>query len=119
MKPCKTYRGVKILRGREEIPGSCLRELKDGRFVPCKPPSSEHQGLKDFMISQLEESIRFDKMIDETFTKVNEVTGREWLQKQIALCLWDVEYHTENNLKEIARVGKRNLWIKQLRESLK
>ena len=31
-----TYRGVKIYQTREEIPGSSLKELKDGTLVPCK-----------------------------------------------------------------------------------
>lgn len=36
-KPFRIHLGVKIYRVKEQIPGSDLRELKDGTMVPCKP----------------------------------------------------------------------------------
>jgi hypothetical protein len=40
-----------------------------------QPPTTEHQGLKDFMIRQITESIRFDCSSDDR--KIVMLTGRE------------------------------------------
>ena len=82
-------------------------------------PSSEHQNLKDFAMDQLNESIRFDcGHIKKYVEEVKKETPEEYIQKQIDSCLWSINYHQENWDKEIKKTNERNLWIKQLRDSL-
>ena len=84
-----------------------------------EPPTKEHVGLKNFMQEQIESSIKFDcdtdYYSDQVFTKL---TGQQWKEKRLKELLKDLSYHTHENDKEVSRTEGRNLWIKQLRESL-
>lgn len=88
------------------------------------PPTSDHQGLKDFMIEQLESSLEHDcsnmeryyaKQLDE-LTILNAVEWRDdWLESLNK----DLVYYTKEHEDEIKRTSDRTQWIKDLRESLK
>jgi hypothetical protein len=80
------------------------------------PPTSEHAGLKKFMMEQLEESIKFD-CGDYSFEKTVWLSGGEWLAKEIAKVTRDIDYHAKENIKELERTASRNTWIRELRES--
>ena len=84
-----------------------------------EPPTKEHFGLKSFMQEQIESSIKFDCGTDyyseQGFTKL---TGQQWKEKRLKELLKDLSYHTHENDEEVSRTEGRNLWIKQLRESL-
>lgn len=60
-KPVKVHKGVKIYRCREQIPGTDLREMKDGIFKDCKPKYiyayKYIDGYPDNTISEVIESI--------------------------------------------------------------
>ncbi len=83
-------------------------------------PSSEHKGLKDFMVEQINSSIEFDCNIDSDYytEKIIKLTAERWLEREINLALGDINYHRKEYSKECKRVNGRNLWLKQLRESL-
>jgi hypothetical protein len=84
------------------------------------PPTSEHVGLKDFMIEQIESSIKFDCSGSYWENlKVVQLTAIEWRDKQINRLLSDLSYYKQKNTEEIQRTNERNLWVKQLKESLK
>ncbi len=83
------------------------------------PPTPEHEGLQEFMISQIKESIRFDYMGD--YYKKNpavRLSGVAWLEKERDKAKWSIAYHSEEKQKEIDRVRERNQWVKALRDSL-
>jgi len=83
------------------------------------PPTAEHQGLKDFMVKQLSESIEFDcrpPHYDPT-SSVGD-SPLEWWDSQIAAVQRDIEYHREEDAKERLRVAGRNRWVNELRRSL-
>ena len=42
MKQVTTYIGIKIFKLLEEVPGSSLRELKNGTMKECKPKFDRH-----------------------------------------------------------------------------
>src|SRR4051794_6955711 len=48
-----------------------------------EPPTEEHQGMKKFMIEQLEESIKFDSHDWEYPAKKS---GQEWLEEELHRC---------------------------------
>lgn len=80
------------------------------------PPSSEHIGYKDFMIEQLQSSIKFDCGYNPKMPKLK--TAEEWRKENIKSATWDINYHQEELLKEIERCAERTKWVNQLKESL-
>lgn len=79
------------------------------------PPTTDHQGLKDFMCSQLSESIDFDCFKSEA---PKPETGAEWLKRELASAKRDMAHHTEEILKAKKRGDGRQEWLDQLRKSL-
>lgn len=80
------------------------------------PPSAEHQGLKDFMVSQLRESIAWDCEPSAAPAPVTSAT--EWLAAQITEAERAVQYHTNAKAEEAERTASRNRWISDLRASV-
>ncbi|MCP3682155.1 MAG: hypothetical protein GY861_05630 [bacterium] len=82
-----------------------------------EPPTSEHNGLKEFMVEQLKSSINFDdtRGYDVTPTKID---SQIWLHDEIRKVIKNIEYYAEEYKKELERVESRNIWVKQLIESL-
>lgn len=80
------------------------------------PPTTEHQGLKDFMIQQITASIKWYIYEPE---KEEEVTGQRLKEIKYDCITHDIKYHTREHEKEVERTSGRNEWIEQLRESLK
>ena len=78
-------------------------------------PTKDHQGLRSFMIEQLESSINWDIHEPEVPTKM---TGAELVEIRIQSANRDIEYHTEHIAEEIKRTEDRNLWLSNLRMSL-
>ncbi len=79
------------------------------------PPTADHEGLKDFMVKQLQESIGFD--CHESGPP--EPQKRDvWLEAQQDRAMLDIGYHSKAAAEEKARVARRNHWIRALRESL-
>lgn len=81
------------------------------------PPTVDHQGLKDFMIQQLEESIRFDCSGYERW-KPEPKPGSVWLEERITKAERDVNYHLEEHAKEVERARERTAWVQALKRSL-
>lgn len=84
-----------------------------------KPPTPDHVDFKNFMVQQIESSIKFDGM--EEYYKDHPailLSGPDWLKQEKAKAMWEIDYHTKENQAEIERVASRNMWIKTLRESL-
>jgi len=85
------------------------------------PPTTEHQGLKDFMVSQITESISFDcggSYYSDRIKKLQSLSAQEWKDKKIKRALHDLDYHQSNYNKELERCRTQNEWIYQLYESL-
>jgi hypothetical protein len=80
-----------------------------------EPPTAEHTNFKEFMVSQLKDSINFDCHVPSKPSKVS--TGA-WFKQQIESAEWDIKYHEKQYQKEVKNVAARNAWIATLRESL-
>lgn len=81
-------------------------------------PSKEHDGLKAFMIAQIEESIKWDDSSEFLSKPTVRLTGQDWLDGKKAKALKDIEYHKNEHAKEVERTNQRNEWVRLLRESL-
>jgi hypothetical protein len=80
------------------------------------PPTKEHQGLKDFMVQQLVDSIKWDV---DYLTEPQKKSGAGWLADAVKAAEDSIAYHTEKYAEEVKRIGERREWILQLQESLK
>lgn len=80
------------------------------------PPTSDHQGLKDFMVEQIYRSMSDCEVYSQPPVLQ---TGAEWLAQQMASVKHDIEYHSQHHGDEVKRTSGRTEWVHALRESLK
>jgi hypothetical protein len=83
------------------------------------PPTGEHQGLKDFMLQQLEMSYNSTKYIREMINELDGKFPRDYYLSVVAQARRNIEYHTEEHAKEVKRASERTAWVRQLKESLR
>jgi chromosome condensin MukBEF ATPase and DNA-binding subunit MukB len=85
------------------------------------PPTKEHEGLKKFMIEQLNSSIEFDCDNDyyqRELNNIKQLTYNQYVKDMRDSNKRDIEYHTNELKKENERVDNRNAWISALYKSL-
>lgn len=85
------------------------------------PPTSDHVGMKDFMIEQITRSIKFDcgsTYWHEQIFALKHETHEEWKAKSVAKLQKDLAYHEDEHRKEVERTAARSAWVKALRSSL-
>lgn len=87
------------------------------KVADWKPPTSEHEGLKKFMVEQLDSTIDWDGKV--YLTPAKRATPEDWRRNRIASLERDVQYHTEHHRKDVEQADSRTAWVKALRESLK
>lgn len=89
-----------------------------------EPPTSEHVGLKDFMIEQLSSSIDFDDMgkyYERSLADLVQPTMADlpaYRKTKLADLRKDFEYHEEESNKSDGRQDNRKQWIIDLFDSL-
>ena len=77
------------------------------------------EGIKEFMLSQLNESMEFDcgrpfRMYEDPPA----ASGKDWLTDKLATVNRELAYHLRKDAEENVRVRERNEWLRQLRASL-
>ena len=82
------------------------------------PPTPDHVGMKEFMIEQIESSIKFDCTSDYYSTPTKRLSADEWLAAATLKVERDVEYHEKNHADELKRAGDKTKWIQELKKSL-
>jgi hypothetical protein len=89
------------------------------------PPTSEHTGIKDFMIDQIVQTINFDCKTDyheKELTKIESelltINADEIRAEMIAQGKKDLYYHNTNNWEEIKRCEDSNKWVSDFLDSL-
>lgn len=80
-----------------------------------EPPTAEHQGLKKFMLDQLDESTRFDRV---TRPEPTPKTGADWLRDEKDRVYRTIGRYAEEQAQEVARAEGRSAWVAALRDSL-
>lgn len=80
-------------------------------------------GLKSFMISQLNESISFDCLKDEALDRYYplnppKLTAEEWLAKEVKSAQEKVDYYGDLYEKEISRTAEKNDYLARFWECL-
>ncbi len=83
-----------------------------------EPPTEEHEGLKSFMLQQIEIS-RNDMSYSEGRVREEEArTPESHFVAAISGATRDIAYHEKEQAKEVERTSGRNDWIEQLYKSL-
>ena len=80
------------------------------------PPTPDHKELRNFMITQINESIQHDCYEPN---KPEEVTPEQWYKAQIDSVNWNITYDTKEAIKEKETCENRTKWVKDLKDSLK
>lgn len=85
------------------------------KVIAWNPPSDEHIELKKFMVSQIQESIKYDCNDYELRVAPKE----EWcdVESHIERLKKDVNFYETQLIKEQYRYDSMNKWLKLLRES--
>lgn len=81
-----------------------------------QPPTKDHEGLKAFMVEQLESSIKWD--CGGCDVKPERVPVGVWRDEKVRQLTADVAYHAKKHAEEVERVAARNRWIRDLYESV-
>jgi len=80
------------------------------------PPTGDHTGLRDFMVEQLDTSIKHDGPFNWGDGPPKE--GIAWHEAEIARALSDIAYHAKELAAERERATERTAWLRALRQSL-
>lgn len=104
----------------KEANARTAEQLKNYRAMLAKvldwtPPTSEHQGLKNFMIEQLQDSIKHDGYLVDV---PSPITGEEYRVREIQAHQRSISLSSEQIEKEITRAQSRTEWIKAFKDSV-
>lgn len=82
-----------------------------------EPPTEEHNGLKEFMIRQLQESVYYDCVVYSPYTDDRE----EYIKYHMSTepLLKEIAYYKERYEKEVELCNNRKQWVIKLMQSLK
>ncbi len=105
----RRYDAVKLRNDYE----SMLRQVDD-----WKPPSSDHTRLKNFMRSQILNSIMFDCDENLHSIPIHKDPDEVWLVMLKSSLKKDLIYHKREHAQEVERANKRTKWVNDLRSSL-
>lgn len=86
------------------------------RVEAWEPPTPDHQGLKKFMMEQINQSIDFDCGYNPKRPTLK--SPQDWLTEEKGNALRDIEYHTREKEAEERRSAERTKWVQALKKSL-
>lgn len=102
---------------RDEVQNKRLLEM-ELQVQAWRPPTADHEGLKKFMLEQIEISLNDLSYISKEITKAQERSPMAFYVDAVSGAERNIEYHTKENTKEIERSESRTKWVNQLRASL-
>lgn len=82
------------------------------------PPTPDHDELKTFMLSQIEQSIKFDCNTKYYETPAEKPHWPDWAAKRRLKLEEDLQYHEEKYEEEKKRAAYNTAWIRALRAAL-
>lgn len=88
------------------------------KAIQWQAPTPDHEGLKEFMIKQIKESIDWDCSMKHDL-KPEILNAFAWYKMKIKKLDWKIKYHIENNESEIKRSEDRTKWVTDLKQSFK
>ena len=102
-----------------------LKEKYEAMLIKAKayqPPTKDHEGIKEFMVSQIEESIAWDCDNKDYHLKAirntTKQTGNQWRVNKLAELKQRAQTNQTAQDAENDRVKSRNKWLRDLRASI-
>lgn len=84
------------------------------------PPTPDHDGLKRFMVEQLEGALDFDcKPIDKWWPAPVRQSGLAWRASRVEQLERSIARDAEQSAEEVTRADSRTAWVAALRGSLR
>jgi hypothetical protein len=80
--------------------------------------SGAPEGLREFMLSQLRQSVDFDCSADPTKYMGKPKSLTHWYGDELRAAAHSIQYHKKGRADEIARTAERNAWLERLFASL-
>lgn len=94
------------------------RERYEAMISQVMAWTTEAEGIRDFMLQQLRESLKFDCGGSYEPPIPEPMTATEWRSQRSAKLAKEIDYREGEIAREIARTAERNAWLKALRDSL-
>lgn len=79
------------------------------------PPTPEHEGLRNFMLEQLDTSARYDTYKP---TEPVRLSGPTWLAQELERVHRDIAYYEDAHRKAVARFEEGRAWLEELAKSV-
>jgi hypothetical protein len=122
----KEIADAKAAQVRFSTEKSSLRDAYESMLAKVqswKPPTSEHDGLRDFMCEQIIQSIRFDcgeisRFHSDRAEFIAKQSPSEWHAEKIEQAARRLADAEKSLREEIERTASRNEWKRQLCESI-
>lgn len=83
-----------------------------------QPPTPDHEGLKRFMLEQIDTSVNSLEYIKDHLRSKKSKTPMDYYRDDFAEAERSIEYHTKGDAEERERTASRNKWVADLRSSL-
>ena len=103
---------------RTEVENRRIEDMEK-QILAWTPPSRDHEGLKVFILQQLDTS---KSTAINARAELKALAAKDpmevWAAARVG-ALQDIDYHTRHYAEEVERLNGRNQWVKQLRDSLK
>jgi hypothetical protein len=87
-----------------------------GEVEAWTPPTADHEGLKTFMVDQLQQTLEFDGR--SYSSEPDPISGAQFREEKITKAKRDIKYHTEHHAEELRRCAEANEWIDALAASV-
>jgi hypothetical protein len=97
-----------------------LEKVK-AQVIEWQPPTKDHEGLKKFMLEQIDQTIDFDADTDYYEREIREAEEKNlnsYHFEAIDFAKHDIEYYTKKKNEELNRVDNRREWVVALLNSL-
>lgn len=92
-----------------------LNKMKE-QVTRWLPPSPNHEGLKKFMLDQLNETLKYDGTV---YGRAPEkIDGNTWKLNEIEAIKDSIRYHTQEHEKVLERNKESRQWISLLHKSI-
>lgn len=115
----KEYKNAKAMNEKAKIEREELRDrlmVMRAKVADWKPPTKDHEGLKKFMIGQLDDAIKYDATPWDI--EIKKRTAAAWRSESLAEARDEQKYHATEYKKEVENVAFSNKWIAELRANL-
>lgn len=103
---------------RERVQNERLKEMR-ARVAVWGPPSDDHVGLKTFMLEQIDRSTNDTKYILELLDAERNKNPLDYYASAVDSAKQSLSYMSDEDRKERERTEGRNLWVNQLKNSLR